>query len=55
MIKTGFRFTVDHETLTTDTVTIRERDSMAQERVTIAELPRIVGEKVDMRGLLKQL
>lgn len=46
---------MDHETLTTDTVTIRERDSMAQERVAITELPRIVGEKVDLRGLLRKL
>ncbi|MEB2342369.1 MAG: His/Gly/Thr/Pro-type tRNA ligase C-terminal domain-containing protein [Flavobacteriia bacterium] len=43
------------ETLTTGTVTIRERDSMAQERVAIGELPRIVGEKVDLRGLLRKL
>lgn len=43
------------ETLTTGTVTIRERDSMAQERVAISELPRIVGEKVDLRGLLRKL
>lgn len=28
---------------------------MMQERVQISEVQRIVGEKVDMRGLLKQL
>jgi glycyl-tRNA synthetase len=36
-------------------VTIRDRDTMAQERVPIAELDRIVSEKVDLRKLLKQL
>jgi len=55
VIKTGFRFIVDHETHTTGTVTLSERDSMAQERVAISELPRIVGEKVDLRGLLRKL
>lgn len=39
---------MDHETHTTGTVTLSERDSMAQERVAI-------GEKVDMRGLLRKL
>ena len=46
---------MDHDTLTDEAVTIRERDSMQQERVKISELARIVGEKVDMRGLLKLL
>ncbi|HQW87674.1 MAG TPA: His/Gly/Thr/Pro-type tRNA ligase C-terminal domain-containing protein [Flavobacteriales bacterium] len=46
---------MDHETLTDDAVTIRERDSMRQERVKISELERIVGEKVDLRGLLRKL
>ena len=46
---------MDHETLTDNAVTIRERDSMKQERVTISEVERIVSEKVDLRGLLKQL
>jgi glycyl-tRNA synthetase len=43
---------VDHETLTNNAVTIRERDSMKQERVPISEVARIVGEKVDLLGLL---
>jgi glycyl-tRNA synthetase len=46
---------VDHETLVDEQVTIRERDSMKQERVPIADLERIVGEKVDLRGLLRKL
>jgi glycyl-tRNA synthetase (class II) len=31
------------------------RDSMRQERVAIADLERIVGEKVDLKGLLRKL
>ena len=31
------------------------RDTMLQERVAIADLDRIVSEKVDLRKLLKQL
>jgi hypothetical protein len=30
------------------------RDSMKQERVPISEVERIVGEKVDFRGLLRK-
>lgn len=54
-IGTPYCITVDHETLTDNAVTIRERDSMKQERVPISEVERIVSEKVDLRGLLKQL
>jgi glycyl-tRNA synthetase (class II) len=36
-------------------VTIRERDSMQQERVKISEVERIVGEKVDLIGILRKL
>jgi len=36
-------------------VTMRDRDTMLQERVAIGDLDRIVGEKVDLRKLLKQL
>jgi glycyl-tRNA synthetase len=54
-IGTPYCITVDHETLVDEQVTIRERDSMKQERVPIADLERIVGEKVDLRGLLRKL
>ncbi|MGE5274179.1 MAG: glycine--tRNA ligase [Verrucomicrobiota bacterium] len=37
-IGTPFAFTVDEQTLEDDTVTIRERDSLAQERVAIAQV-----------------
>jgi len=54
-IGTPFCITVDHQTKEDQTVTIRERDSMLQERVAISELPNIIGEKVSMRKLLEQL
>jgi glycyl-tRNA synthetase len=38
-----------------DTVTIRDRDTMLQERVAISELDRIVSEKVDLRKLLSRI
>lgn len=51
-IGTPYCITVDHQTLEDNTVTVRERDSMEQERVAIDELPRIIGERVSMKNLL---
>lgn len=51
-IGTPFCITVDHESLENNTVTIRERDTMTQQRVAIADLPRIIEEKVSMKQLL---
>jgi glycyl-tRNA synthetase len=53
-IGTPFCVTVDHQTTTDNTVTIRYRDSMEQERVNIADLDTIIGEKVSMRKLFEQ-
>ena len=52
-IGTPYCITVDFDTLENDTVTIRERDSMSQERVPIAQVEKIVSERVDMKNLLK--
>jgi glycyl-tRNA synthetase len=38
-IGTPFAFTIDEQTLDDDTVTIRDRDSLAQERVSLAHVP----------------
>jgi glycyl-tRNA synthetase len=54
-IGTPFCITVDHQTLEDETVTIRYRDSMKQERVKIEALSAILNEKVSMKNLLKQL
>ncbi len=51
-IGTPFCITVDHQTLTDSTVTLRFRDSMLQERVPIQNLPALVEEKVGMKKAL---
>jgi glycyl-tRNA synthetase len=51
-IGTPFSVTVDHETLENNTVTIRDRDTMEQVRVNIADLHRLIDEKVNMKTLL---
>ncbi len=45
-IGTPFAITVDHQTLEDDTVTIRDRDTMSQERVKAAELFSIITSKL---------
>ncbi len=52
---TPFCITIDGQSLEDNTVTIRERDSMKQERVSVELIEKIVSEGVDMRNLLKQL
>lgn len=54
-IGTPYCITVDHQSLEDQTVTLRERDSMQQERVKIADLNRILDEKVSLKSLLKTL
>jgi glycyl-tRNA synthetase len=49
---TPFCITVDHQTLEDNTVTIRHRDSMEQERVAIADLEKIVSDMVSWKNLL---
>ena len=50
-IGTPFCVTVDFEALDDDTVTIRERDTLNQERISIDKLEEIIREKVDMKQL----
>lgn len=52
-IGTPFCITIDNDTLTDNMVTIRERDSMQQERVAIGDLHGIIEKKVSMRQLLQ--
>ncbi len=54
-IGTPFCITVDHDSLTDNTVTLRERDSMKQERVKVEDLRRIIDEKVNFRTLLSKI
>ncbi|MBG7629551.1 MAG: glycine--tRNA ligase [Bacteroidetes bacterium] len=52
---TPFCITVDHDTLTDDTVTIRHRDTMKQQRVKIADLKAIIKEEVDVKNWLMKM
>lgn len=54
-VGTPFCITVDHQTLEDNTVTLRYRDSMAQERVDISRLRGILDDKVNMRKLFQIL
>ena len=52
-VGTPFCVTVDHESLENNTVTIRHRDSMTQERVAISDLLGILDKNVSMHSLLR--
>ena len=52
---TPFCITVDHQTLEDETVTIRHRDSMQQDRVKISELRNIIASEVDIRNWLMKM
>ena len=52
-IGTPFCITIDYDSLTDNTVTIRHRDSMEQEKVAINDLPKIIGDLVSWKNLLK--
>ena len=54
-IGTPFCVTVDHQTATDNTVTIRYRDTMLQERVEIGQLRDIILKQVSFRNLFNQL
>ncbi len=54
-IGTPYCITVDHQSLEDGRVTLRNRDTMLQERVAIADLASLIEEKVSITGLLKQL
>jgi glycyl-tRNA synthetase len=54
-IGTPYCITVDHQTLEDQTVTIRDRDTMKQERVAIDQLAQIVNQKVSMSLQLSKL
>jgi len=51
-IGTPFCITVDHQTLEDNTVTIRYRDTMQQERVPADQLQKIIGDLVSWKNVL---
>jgi len=52
---TPFCITVDHDTLNDDSVTIRYRDTMEQQRVKISDLKAIIKEEVDVKNWLMKM
>jgi glycyl-tRNA synthetase len=54
-IGTPFCITVDHQTLKDDTVTLRYRDTMEQERLPWSDLRDIIHDKVSMRKLFEEI
>ncbi len=52
---TPFCITVDHDTLEDNTVTIRHRDTMEQQRVKIEDLRGIIKKEVDVRTWLMKM
>jgi glycyl-tRNA synthetase len=51
-IGTPFCITIDHQTLTDNTVTIRYRDNMQQDRIEISKIAGIIDEGVSMKSAL---
>ena len=51
-IGTPFCITVDHQTLEDNTVTLRDRDTMIQERISVEKLLSIIAEKVNIAKYL---
>ena len=54
-IGTPFCITIDHQTLEDNTITIRYRDNMIQERIKVEKISEIVREKCDLRNLFNLL
>jgi glycyl-tRNA synthetase len=54
-IGTPYCITIDHQTLIDNTVTIRHRDSMKQDRVDVAAVKLIIQESVSLASLLKTI
>ena len=52
---TPFCITVDHQTIEDQTVTIRHRDTMKQDRVAIADLKSIIENEVSMKNWLMKM
>ncbi len=54
-IGTPYCITIDHQTLQDDTVTIRDRDTMKQERVAVSSIKSIIQESISLSALLKKI
>ena len=47
--------TIDHQSLEDNTVTLRDRDTMEQERISIDQLEKIIDDKVSLKKQLQKL
>ena len=54
-IGTPYCITIDHESLKDNCVTVRDRDTMTQERVPVSELRALIDKKVNLNNLLRNL
>ena len=54
-VGTPFCITVDHDTFTDNCVTIRHRDTMQQERVSIDRLHDLIDREVNMKNLFRKI
>ena len=54
-IGTPFCFTVDHQTLEDGTVTVRYRDTMQQERISIDDIQPLIQKETSLKELLKKI
>ncbi|AWU39090.1 glycine--tRNA ligase [Blattabacterium punctulatus CPU2] len=54
-IGTPLCFTIDYDTIKTNTVTMRDRDSMKQKRIHIKDISKIIEYKTGIRKILKKL
>jgi len=54
-IGTPFCITIDYQTMEDNTITIRDRDTMTQDRISIAELPAYLKDRLSMESLLRKL
>ncbi|MFN9956876.1 MAG: His/Gly/Thr/Pro-type tRNA ligase C-terminal domain-containing protein [bacterium] len=52
---TPYCLTIDFDTLEDGTVTLRDRDTLKQERLTLAQVEEIIRSKVSMAKLLEGL
>ncbi|MCH1417332.1 MAG: His/Gly/Thr/Pro-type tRNA ligase C-terminal domain-containing protein, partial [Flavobacteriaceae bacterium] len=50
---TPYCITVDHQSLEDKTVTLRDRDSMEQERIAVADLSAYLDAKLNVKHWLK--
>jgi glycyl-tRNA synthetase len=53
-IGTPFCVTVDHQTLEDNTLTIRHRDTMEQQRIEISHLDELIASKTSWKTLLRK-